>query len=452
MQEKIIFNIEDASDASIETYTRYFIEKNIITINNLCFSVYKDNSQVSILAFQEIIFNELKKACYSFVNNNHNPNYIDSYLFSCIYKTIKNMNNEYKHNVYICPGCKYFSKIEILKPSGKNLICNTCKNALNSVKEKWEEKFYTIFSEHNKKGFQCPECENFIPNTGEEQITCPYPNCFFVGPVSDLKSARHPTIKANLEIPFPSEPISTPWNNVSFISKFSEPEMTVKEDLNKYIDIIYECIDSQITLLHYKSNASTLINKLCMYQAFKNIINKYPEEMISYLVFLNRTVRIQHKIFQEFVRLLEEKIPFSFKMNGKFYEVVSLLDENLCIFSGESEFKSVINDVYEIPNETEELYVGGRKGTYCRPYYIGKLLDVVDIEQSKSIMENVKEYSFFKITMNENVKSGTNVLVKHLRICSHYQMGALVYLQRIRRIIVDKVYFTINGRKRPLKH
>lgn len=452
MQDKIMFNVEDASDASIEEFTKNFIERNISTINNLCFSVYKDSSKLSALAFKEIVHDELKKACYSFVNNKHKAEYIDSYLFSCIHKTIKNINNEGKHNVYVCPGCKYFSKLEILKPSAKKLVCNSCKNSLNSVKEKWEENFYRTFAEHNRKGFKCPDCDNFIPDTGEEQITCPYPNCLFVGEASSLKISRHPSIKANLEIPVLNDNESTSWSGPGIDNyRSSDTEAMVKDDLNEYLKILNECIESQINLLHYKSNESTLTNKLCMYQAFKNMIERYPDEMISYLVLLNRNVRMQHKIFQEFIKLLEEKIPFSFKKNGKYYEVVSLVDENLCIFDGMSEFKTTIDDSHEIQNLTEELYVGSRKGSYCRPYYIGKVLDVIDIDSSESLMPFVKEYSFFKITMNENIKAGTNVLVKHLRIPPHYQMGGMVYLNRIRRAIVDKVYFTINGRKRTIK-
>lgn len=441
-EKKIVFNIDDASDSYIDSFTKEFIEHNSHIINGLCFNFYKDSSALSILAFQEIIHDELKKACYSFVNNGHNPDYIDSYLFACIHKTIKNMNNEGKNNVYICPGCKHFSKIEILEQSSKKLVCNACKNASSYAKDKWEENFYNTFAEHNRKGFKCPECDNFIPDTGNEQISCPYPNCLFVGDTNALKVARHPSIKANLETPrLVQDPTDV---------RASDTEIIIKDDLNEYMEILQECIESQINLLHYKSNESTLTNKMCMYQAFKNIIEKYPDEMISYLVLLNRNVRMQHRIFQEFIRLLQEKIPFSFKKNGKYYEVKSLLDENLCIFDGESTFKAVIDDKFEIPNLTEELYVGSRKGSYCRSFYIGKILEIIDLDSNTNITDSIKEYSFFKVTMQDHIKPGTNVQVKHLRIPPHYQMGGMVYLNRIRRAIVDKVYLMIHGKKRSI--
>ena len=37
----------------------------------------------------------------------------------------------------------------------------------------------------------------------------------------------------------------------------------------------------------------------------------------------------------------------------------------------------------------------------------------------------------------KNVKPGTEVSVSHLRIPPHYQMGAMVYINRARKIIID---------------
>ena len=72
------FKIDDASDSYLELFAKEFIDKNVKTINHLCFSVYKENSKLSMLAFQEIMLAEVKKACYSFVNNNHDPKYIEA--------------------------------------------------------------------------------------------------------------------------------------------------------------------------------------------------------------------------------------------------------------------------------------------------------------------------------------------------------------------------------------
>jgi hypothetical protein len=100
---------------------------------------------------------------------------------------------------------------------------------------------------------------------------------------------------------------------------------------------------------------------------------------------------------------------------------------------------------------TTELYIGGRKGSYCRNFYIGKLLDVVDIDRNVSIMNSVDDYNFFSINMKNDIKPGTKVYVKHLRVPPHYQMGALVHINRARKSIVDRVYVSINGKKREMK-
>lgn len=443
MGDNLNFDVNQASDVYINNFVSSFIEKNSSTINGLAYSLYKDGSKLSNMAFKQMLQGELSKACYSFVNNEHKSEYIDSYLFSCIHKTIKIANNEGKKSAFICPGCKYFSKLEILD-NGKILSCNSCKNALNSATEKWQEIFYATFAEHGRKGYNCPDCNNFIPDNGNKQISCPYPNCVFVGNISEIPQAKHPTVKANLEIPFVTE--------MQTGEKGSDAQVVLKDDFSEYIKIIRKCIDDQIASLHFKSNNSTLVSKYCMYQAYINMLDKFPYEMISYLVYLNRTVRMQHKIFQEFIRLLEERIPFTYKKNGKSFDVISILDENLCVFSGISEYESIVDDNYEIENATNELYVGGRKGSYCRPYYIGKLISVIDMSNEEILTNSVAEYSFFKIKMSKDIKPGTRVKVKHLRIPPHYQMGGMVYLNRIRRAIVDRVYFMINGKKRIVKN
>ena len=443
MASKIPFDIDKASDSYIEDFSRAFIERNLKAINSLAYNVFKDNDKLSHLAFQEIVHDEMKKACYSFVNNKKDPDYIDAYLFACIHKTIKKINSEDKHNVHICPACKFFSKTEILDSSKKKLVCNACKNALNHTTYKWEENLRKTFSEHSRRGYACIDCDGFIPETSDKRTICPYPNCSFAGDVIALKPIKHPSIKATLEIPTLNE---------SFIDTIaSDSHAIVKDDLVSYAHILNECIESQIAVLKYKCNDSTFLNKLCMYNAYKNIIQRYPDEMISYLVLLNRNIKIQHKIFQEFVRILETKIPFSFTKKGVQYTVNSLLDKNLCVFDGISEFDASVDENFEIDNGIKDLYVGGRKGSYCRPFYIGKMLEITDIETGMNLMHSIKEHTFTKIIMNNDVRPYTRVHIKCLKTPPHYQMGAMVHLNRIRRAIVDRIYLSINGRKRITK-
>jgi hypothetical protein len=96
-----------------------------------------------------------------------------------------------------------------------------------------------------------------------------------------------------------------------------------------------------------------------------------------------------------------------------------------------------VNDKLEIKNNTKEFYIGGRKAVYTQPYYIGKLLNVIDKTTKKSLISNVSDYSFSKIRIKD-IKPGTEVNVTHLRIPPHYQMGGMVYINRIRKRIVEK--------------
>ncbi len=453
---------ESISHHDIDDFVIAFIDNHSLNINSLCKKTFGDTSNLSISAFKEMITSELKKACVSFINNKYPHQNIKAYLISCMVNVSKSASGENKSLVFICPGCKFFDKIQIAEARSKNLYCLLCSQALMSATEDWEKKFYKCFSSHSRKGYRCNDCERFIPSSEQnnDSVSCPYNDCMFFGNVSSLKSMRHPSIKTNLEILSLDRDIPTNDGSKSFSLKDSidqsgtlsktqyveVSEMEINEDINKKISILFEVIDSQINVLHYKSSSFTLKNKLLMYESFKIIIKKFPEEMVSYLIYLNK-VGFQHKIFQQFISLLEKEIPFSFSKGGKTYEVKSLLDENLYIFDGISNFETTINENFEALNKTEELYVGGRKATYCKPYYIGKLLDVRD-DLGNSLLHKVKEYNFYKIIFHNDIVPNTKIKVKHLRIAPHYQMGALVYLNRIRTNIVDKAYFILYGKKR----
>lgn len=162
-----------------------------------------------------------------------------------------------------------------------------------------------------------------------------------------------------------------------------------------------------------------------MCQAFSDIIDQYPEQMVDYF-FNKKKQGLQHKIFQQFVLLLEQSIPFSYIKNKTQYTVNSLLDPNLSIFDGISNFSSKINN-NKIKNETKELYIGGRNGFYSRPYYIGKLLDIT--HNSNSILNKVIEYGFSEIKIKEE---NLPVKITHLRIVPHYQLGGMLYLNRLK--------------------
>ena len=99
-----MFTRQETSLSNIDSYVDIFINKNISVINRACYKLYGETSKLSTSSFKEIILIELKKACHSFVNNNHDPLFIDKYLFACINKTVRRLLNEGKRSSTICPA------------------------------------------------------------------------------------------------------------------------------------------------------------------------------------------------------------------------------------------------------------------------------------------------------------------------------------------------------------
>jgi hypothetical protein len=192
----------------------------------------------------------------------------------------------------------------------------------------------------------------------------------------------------------------------------------------------------QMVAIPYEGIDETSMHKRCIYQAFINFLDRDPDKLISYLTSSSRYYGMQHKLFQEYVSLLESKIPFSFSKNGERYWINSLLDDRLNVFDGLSIFDACVSDTKCVKNMTKEFYIGARAGYHSRPYYIGKLLDVVDLETELSIKYDVSEYSFSKIKLDRSLP-GCKVRVSHLRIVPHYQAAAMSILNRIRKRIVE---------------
>lgn len=185
-------------------------------------------------------------------------------------------------------------------------------------------------------------------------------------------------------------------------------------------------INSSFTSCNY-----TVKQKIIMCQAFLNILDKFPEEMSEYLIKGTRGSSLQNKIFKCYLELLEQSLPFSYVKGNKKYIIDSITDKNLNIFTGLEEFEQYINSQHKIKNNTSNIYIGGRKASYVKPYFIGKLLDVVNIENNCSLLSHVDDYTFSYIKMSKIVP-GTKVKVIHLGVPPHYQMGPMVYLNRIR--------------------
>jgi hypothetical protein len=171
-----------------------------------------------------------------------------------------------------------------------------------------------------------------------------------------------------------------------------------------------------------------------MLRAYKNVLHAQPDDMLSYLIYkrvFTGEQSIQSIIFQEFVNIIENALPFDYR--GK--EIFSVKDAGLELFWRESEFNSIVKDGGIIYNETKERYIGSLTMKDYGPYFIGKLLSVK--AGDKELIGDVKRYQFSKIITA--LPDGLEVVVKHLALPSHWEIGKMLLLQRARLDILDSV-------------
>jgi hypothetical protein len=321
---------------------------------------------------------------------------------------------------YICPGCLFYGTNVLIK----NFTCNICSDKLRSESDDSKKLIYKCFSYHSKQGRRCQSCSRFIPESHAKNnyAICPYSDCTYAGSYDILNKMHHPSTRIIIS------------NNDS-TKLDDDPEIL---DIRKTIESLYS------TILYSSSNF-TVKRKQAAYRAFLNLLDEQPVKMTSYLLPGNKKNHsgIQNLLFKKFISILENDLPFSYKKGKSIVTINSLLDPDLNIFDGISKFDSTITDKLEIINNTNEFYIGGRKATYSKPYYIGKLLDIINLSDSKSLLNNVISYNFNKIKM-KNIAPNTNIRVIHLRVPPHYQMGAMVYINRARKSIIDSQIKILN--------
>ncbi len=265
---------------------------------------------------------------------------------------------------------------------------------------------------HSKLGYRCPDCKKFLPQSLDKLnvISCPTPECLFVGKTDSLKGMREPLPTMELLI--------------------------IKNNVAPNISSILEVINDQCNTLQYTSVNCTVKQKTFVYQAFANLLKKFPVEMSEYLLLSKRGYGLQSKLFQEYVSILESSFPFAYKSGKKLVQVTSITDDKFNPFDGISKFTTTVEKSGLIRNKTTEIYIGNRKSYYCNPFYIGKLLDVVS-DTGETLFNRVNDYSFSVI--ETNLPEGMTVDVTHLRIPSHYQVGILSHINRIKKSITESL-------------
>lgn len=183
--------------------------------------------------------------------------------------------------------------------------------------------------------------------------------------------------------------------------------------------------------LSFTSCNYTVNQKLIMCDAFLKVADDFPEEMSQYFSGSVKRNNIQNKIFKKYLQLLENSLPIRFVRGGKKYIAYTIDDPDLNIFVGIQDFTQVVDKNRKVKNSNGDLYIGGRKSSIVKPFHIGKLLDAIDLSTGESILHLVEDYTFTWVKFKE-IDPGTNLKIEHLAMPPHYQMGPMVYLNRIK--------------------
>jgi hypothetical protein len=436
----------------VESLIENFLKENDQGIRTIHKMFYKTSDELSLRALVSEVSEKLKDGCVTYLNKKYPIEEINSYLFYIVNAHCKeNAVVSYKKQTeYLCPGCLFLGK-ENLLINNKFFNCNECSESSKRELNLKKKFLFTTFAFHNKNGYRCKDCNRFIPHPldGSNTIKCPYLDCCFVGDLDDLKKMHHPNVQSKVEhlILDSSKDSSRSFKDNLVNNELNALEkLEIQEDYEQKISLLREVIESQLNTLVYNSANFTLKHKQFVYQAFLNLLQSSPIEMTEYLLGPENGSPLhrgfQHKVFQEYILLLEKNLPFSYKKGNTVYSISSLLDEELNLFDGISTFNGIVTEKLEIKNNTQEYYIGGRKATYSKPYYIGKLLNIIDKKTSLPILDCVVEYSFSRIKM-KNVKPETEVIVSHLRVPPHYQMGGMVYVNRIKKKITDRALYLL---------
>lgn len=427
----------------VDLMVEEFLSTHQSSLSTMHQMYFKTGNQLSLHALVELLKNELRTGCVTFINKDSPMEELEPYLFYIVNAYCRKLSahESKKKSEYICPGCLFLGMATLVS-FDKTFQCDECHAQLKVATDPKQIVFYRTFAVHSKRGYRCDDCNRFIPHPMENTptVSCPYFDCTFVGEYKDLRPMHHTTSQTNpeklvLDVTQDGHRFFKDSLVSSDVGALVALEM--KEDLQHKVDTIKDVIDSQISHVAYSGSDFTIKHKQLVYQSFAILLQRQPEEMAGYLLEGTRSGGFQHKVFQEYVKLLEESIPFFIKKGNKRYRVDSLLSEHLSVFSGISIFDSIVGENLSVKNGTTEYYIGGRKATYTEPYYIGKLLNVLHTETKEPLLHLVKEYSFSKIKFNE-VPPGTPVTITHLRIPPHYQMGGMVYVNRVRKKIVER--------------
>lgn len=489
LQNTFLKNPNIVTEQYIEKYSNALSEHFKPKIEGLIRYVNSKTNNAYINETLAFNFNELLKLSINnfFKKQNYIKSTDEDYLSNYISRSFRNAANSYisqfenaeKVKLRTCPVCKPL-KIKLTIKNGL-LYCHNCHEKINDLNKQLEietnEEFklklksnillHKIFEHHSKTGYKCNDCNSFIPKS--YLITaqsCPYPTCSWFGDIDSLKPMGHPvslfpknnkwsgteTDNDYISIIQSKQDIAGSGKisldkNVSAISRIH-----ISQTYNKQLKALTNTLTEQKASLLRTKTYSQCFKTLYMYDAFLNMLEKNEQDMIRYLVHEGLgNSPIQCKIIQEYIAIIEKNMPIEIFKKDQPHTIYSLISDELGLFLGISEFKSVVTDNMYLANNTKEEYVGGRNFKNFGPCFIGYVIGLKDSETGDCYMNNMDNYTFNKIYM-KGVKPGTNVMVTHFRIASHYDMGPLIPLQKVRKKVVDSIHLRLNGERRQAKN
>lgn len=456
-------NASKINEEDVEWLVEDLMEHFSGRMHSLSTYVYGSERGVALDAFKEWSRKTLDRGVRTFLFKNEHWRQARS-IGPYLAKALTKLGDSLKHDVDfvkrvstpICPACRTLNQKEFLVYEGKLLRCASCtrehirlEEKSRTIREEYEYRIRKVFSLHSRKGRRCPSCERFIPESyinaqKTSRVSCPYDNCAWFGIESELEPMTHPLGQSTGMTVSINTPISDGWGSGDtemgdlIDAQEINPDIRIEqsEKYQKELAIAQDVIKTQKSRL-LREPMKKVIKRYLMYEAFESLLNSDPEGMIAYLIHGKALGErpIQSLIFQKYIRLLENKLPFSIYSEDGETEVYSLLDPTLNLFLGTSEFQALVRESGLVPNNTHEIFTGAK----CKgPCFIGLLCDVMDTD-GNSLLSDVEYYTFSSIKMKATVPENTLVNVVHFRIPPHYEMYSLVNLQRTRKHIVSSI-------------
>lgn len=185
-------------------------------------------------------------------------------------------------------------------------------------------------------------------------------------------------------------------------------------------------------LSYYKDYSYKKIQKQYLYDAFIDFSSEI--EFQNFLLLKNRKGNYHSKILQKYLEKVSSKLPINFLINQKPFIYKSLNDLNF--FDKIVSFDCFV-DSNIIKNQSKDYFISRSNSDKLQPYYIGKIASITDINTCESLLKNVKEYTFNKIYVNDNM-IGKNITITYYAIKPHHESGILGHINRIIGDIRDK--------------